>query len=922
MNGIKTRSSQILIVLILLMIVLFIRLAVLTIIQNDYWIKASNNLSTKNIVTPAPRGEIRDRYGRLVAGNLASFDVQMSTNGIDTKEVNRIILKTIKILERNGDGCIDNLPIIINNGKFEFTYDNEIQDWLASEDMPANYTAKQAFSELRERFEIPSKTSDFDAQKILQEKYSVYPPISVKSMKYTKELEKQSFLGKYHLDRNTIKKDLDARQAFDKLCENFKISREYGDETARKILIVRNETSVGFLNYIPATIASGISNESIITLKENSNMLAGVHVVSESKRFYPYGEVGAHAIGYLGQISENQKEEYINKKKYNPNQLIGKDGIEREYEDILKGKDGVKKLQVNAKGQMVRVLEETKPKKGSDVYLTVDMELEKTMVESLNDTLRTVRAGSNFQSKYGSYKMKQAPGANVAAAVAIDPKTGEIMGIASTPSFNPNLFSKGISADIWKSLQPENERDSLAPRPLFNVATKTAVQPGSTFKPVTATAALESGLSPNRKIYADGAVEIGNRTFGCWLWNTKHGKHGYINLPQAIEMSCNYFFYDLVANKDFYHNSYLGLDKSMGVKKVTEYAKQYGLGEPTGIEIPEVVTSVPTEESKKESIKNLLKNYLYSKGEIYFGKKVFGDSKAMDDKINQILGWTEENPSFKVIKDSLKNLGVKEKYLGELSRYIKYDCFSQAKWTVGDSLNIAIGQGDNSFTPVQMANYVATIANRGDRYKVRLVKDVQGSRANEPELVGKVDVKNSNTYDAVIKGMIGVGKGSKGSLKGVFGSFPMDVICKTGTAQRAGKIPVKDEVEYIRKNLGRIAPGISWSAVEEKMNSLMKEKPKIFRTQNTAIRQALITLSNGKITSERIDAYKGTYEPFAWVIAAAPAKDPKIAVAVLVFQGGTAGNAGPCAREIIGRYFELQNTYAYKDYIVTNRATN
>ena len=109
MNGIKTRSSQILIVLILLMIVLFIRLAVLTIIQNDYWIKVSNNLSTKNIVTPAPRGEIRDRYGRLVAGNLASFDVQMSTNGIDTKEINRIILKTIKILERNGDGCIDNL---------------------------------------------------------------------------------------------------------------------------------------------------------------------------------------------------------------------------------------------------------------------------------------------------------------------------------------------------------------------------------------------------------------------------------------------------------------------------------------------------------------------------------------------------------------------------------------------------------------------------------------------------------------------------------------------------------------------------------------------------------------------------------------------------------------------------------------------
>lgn len=921
MNGIKSRAGQLFICLVVLVTILAVRLMILTVIQNQQWIEASDSLSVKRVITPAPRGEIRDRYGRLVAGNLASFDVQMSAGDKKNKEINAVTQKTIDILEGNGDTLIDNLPILLKDGKFSFSFDNDIEEWLISQDMPKTYSAKQAFEELRLRFEIDSRLSNFDAQRVLQEKYNIYPPISVKNMSFTKELEKQSFLGKYHLDRKTIKKDLSAKQTFDKLCKHFEISRKNGDENARKILIVRNETSVGYLKYMPTTIAAGISNDSIVTLKENSSSIPGIDVVSESKRFYPYGEVGAHVIGYLGQISESQKKEYIQKKKYDPNQLIGKDGLERKYEDVLKGKDGVKKLQVNAKGQLVRVLDETKPRKGSDVYTTIDMELEKTMVDALNQTVKTIRAGTSFQSKYGSYKMKRSGNATVAAAVALDPKTGEVFGMASTPSFDPNLFSSGISSDVWKSLQPENERDSLAPRPLFNVATKTAVQPGSTFKPVTATAALESGLNPNRRLYADGAVEIGNRTFGCWLWNKSHGKHGSINLYQALEVSCNYYFYDLVANKDFRRKAGLGLDKSMGVKKVTEYAGQYGLGKPTGIEIPEVVTSVPTEESKKESIKNLLRNTLHSKGEIYFGKKVFNRTKEFESKVEKIVGWTEENPSFKQIRERLKNLGVKEKYLGELARYIKYDCFSQAKWTIGDSLNIAIGQGDNSFTPVQMANYVATIANKGERKKVTLVREVQGTRVAQPETVEKVDVKNPETYESIIKGMIRVGKGSKGSLKGVFGSFPMEVICKTGTAQRAGKIPVKDEVEYIRKNLGRIAPGLTWQEVENKMLDLMKEKPKIFRTKNAAVRQAVITLSKGKVTAEKLDAYKGKYEPFAWVVAAAPAKDPKIAVAVLVFQGGTAGNAGPCAREIIGKYFELESSYS-QNHSIMNKTVN
>ncbi len=922
MDNPDKRAKQLFIVFVALIVLMAGRLGMLTVFENNYWETMSENLSVKNIITPAPRGEIRDRRGRLVAGNLASFDVQMSSGDRENSEVNKIVLTTVKILEANGDSYIDNLPIVISNGKFAYKYDEEIKQWLISQDMSVNYTARQAFDELRGRFEIDNSVSDFEAQSILQTKYNVFPPISVRSMEFTKELEKQRFLGKYHLDKKTIGKNLTARQAFFSLKEHFEIPEEYDDELSRKIMVIRNETLVGFLNYMPATIAKRISSKSVVELKENSELIQGVRVVSEAKRFYPYGEIGAHAIGYLGQISESQRNEYVNKKHYDPNQLIGKDGLERTYESTLKGKDGVKKLQVNASGRLVRVLSETKPRKGKDIYMTIDMELEKTMVEALNNTVKAIRSGTVFPSEYGAYKMKQAANANVAAAVAIDPKTGEVLAMASTPAFDPNLFSEGISADVWKSLQPENDRDLLAPRPLFNVATMTAVQPGSTFKPVTATAALESGLSPERKLYDDGAVKMGGRSFGCWLWNTKHAKHGSINVSQALEVSCNYFFYDLVANKDFAKNSFLGLNKDMGVKKVTEYAKQYGLGESTGIEIPEVVTSVPTEEQKKNSIKTILKNTLYSKGELYFGEKTFKNSKLMDKKVAYILGWMEENPTFKEVYERLKRIGVKEKYLGELARYVKYDCFTQAKWTLGDSLNIAIGQGDNSFTPIQMANYAATIANKGERYKVTLVKDIQGERTTVPKVTGKVDVKNDKTYDAVTKGMIAVGKGSKGSLKGVFGHFPMKVICKTGTAQKSGRIPVKNEVEYVKKNLGKIAPKLSWAQIDKKMKELMKEKPTVYRTENSAVRQAIITLSDGKVTAEQIDAYKGTYDSFAWVIAAAPADDPKIAVAVLVFQGGTAANAGPCAREIIGKYFALNSGENYTNFSIMNKSTN
>jgi len=207
-----------------------------------------------------------------------------------------------------------------------------------------------------------------------------------------------------------------------------------------------------------------------------------------------------------------------------------------------------------------------------------------------------------------------------------------------------------------------------------------------------------------------------------------------------------------------------------------------------------------------------------------------------------------------------------------------------------------------------MANYMATIGNGGVHNRVSLISAIEGQRIEREQGV-KVDLDNEAGFDEIMRGLKLVATGASGSLKNIFRTFPVQVAAKTGTAQREGKIHPPDEVEYVQANLRRIASYISWEDVETEMARLMREFPDTWRTRNTAVRQALINLSDGRVTYERIDEYKPAYKPFAWTIAMAPADDPKIAVAVLLFQGDTSLNAAPVAREVIGKYLQLDKEY-------------
>lgn len=897
----------------LLGIILAGRLFVLTIVQNDKWTTAANSLSIRGIYTTSPRGNIYDRNGKLLAGNKQIFSVKMSAGDMENKDINDVAIRLIKLLEKNGDKYNNNFPIKKKNGEYYYTYDEEIIRWLKSYNINTNATAEEALYALADKLEIDSEDR-YEIQAQIQTNYNIYPPILVKDMKYTASGEKEDFLKSYGLKEN-----LDAKEAFEALREKFEINKSISDNQAMKIMAVRTELkSLGYKKYMPATIAKNVSNKTVMAVEENGGTLKGVEIVSETKRYYPNKKLASHVLGYLGKISSAEEAEY-EKKGYETSALVGKEGIEGKFESVLKGQDGTKIVRIDAHGAYQETLKEIDAKKGKDVYLTIDRDLQKVAEKSLEKNIKACRSGSSFQSEFGTANVSSAPKAKSGAVVALEVESGDVLAMASYPNYDPNLFAEGISSKDWADLQSSNPRDSLAAAPLYNMATMSAVQPGSTFKPITAVAALESGLDPNLTVRDGGVIKFGGRTFGCVMWNFNGGNHGYLNMYKAIQVSCNYYFWDIATNKNWASGGTMGLDKTMGIEKILDYAKQFGLGQPTGIEIGETTSSIPSLESKIKGQKNMLKNELYANAEKYFIKDVYSNSKRLEKDINTIADWMDEGGiTYSEMKEKyLPEVGVKRNQYDAITELCLYTYFNQAEWSVGDTFNIAIGQGDNSYTPLQMANYIATLGNDGVKNQVNVVKSIEDEGDTVKGKTSKVKASKEH-LGQVIEGMHRVTTGAGSSISSMFNSFPWEVCAKTGTAQKEGKINPESEVDYIKSHLGSFG-NMSWSEVKKEMKRIMKEYPDVYTSEDTAVRRAVINLSGGRLTSESLDRFKDTYDEFAWTVAMAPKDDPKIAVACVIPQGVTGGNAAPTVREIIGQYLKsVAPEYADDDFKIVN----
>ncbi|NMB08062.1 MAG: penicillin-binding protein, partial [Tissierellia bacterium] len=331
-DKLKDRYNVIILVFALIFLIILFRVATIMIVQGEEYREEAENRIFKTIPSPAARGEIRDKYGRLIAGSRPSFTLQMVKSEIVDESINDVTLRLINILEKNGDAYNDEFPIIFtDDGEYLFTYDIELENWKKNNDFLSTVTAKEAFELLRRRYNI-SKTDPIEIQQEFIKISNLNVPISIKTWKFIEEMKKEQWLQSYNI-KNT---NITAKEVFKKIRNDiYKIPETYSDIEARKIMVVREQLrQQGYLQYQPVRIAQDISEITVTEIEENLISLPGINIAVEPIRYYPEGETAAHILGYLGKISQQSEiDKYIKELNYLPSDIIGKTGIEHKFEE-------------------------------------------------------------------------------------------------------------------------------------------------------------------------------------------------------------------------------------------------------------------------------------------------------------------------------------------------------------------------------------------------------------------------------------------------------------------------------------------------------------------------------------------------------------------------------------------------------------
>lgn len=446
-------------------------------------------------------------------------------------------------------------------------------------------------------------------------------------------------------------------------------------------------------SYRPIVLIENATEAQVIAVSARGWELPGIMRDPVPTRRYPTDVMAAHLFGYVGQVTEAQlsRPEYA---KIESGAIIGQAGVEQAYNNLLMGAEGNKEVIVDSKGREILAFRTQNPEEGQRLQLTIDADVQRATEEGFRH-FGEVNSGKAYNG----------------AAVMLDPRTGEVLSLVSLPSYDPNGFATGISPATWTALNTDPSK------PLSNRALQGRYSPGSTFKIAIATAALEEGLvTPDFKVHCSGGASFYGRYFQCW----KKGGHGTVDMRHAIEQSCNVYFYTL--------------GNMLGVDRIHKWASALGLGERSGIDLPnEVKGIVPSTEWK-----------------------------------------------------------MREK---------------KEKWYPGETISVAIGQGQVSVTPLSMAVMMMTVANGGTRHTPHVLKavdDGQGWKPFPPPPPGfDTRMKDSTVkalHDGLWMAVNGAGTSGRARIDG------RDVSGKTGTAQvisltgakaARGKMDVRDHGWFV-----------------------------------------------------------------------------------------------------------------------------
>ena len=679
----------------------------LQIIEGAAYYEESQNNQASNQTVTAARGNILDRYGRVLVSNRECYNLKISDTRLFSDEVedpNAVILEMINMVEAAGETYIDDLPI--------------------TKEPPFEYTDMTAL---------------------------------------------QRTLLTAYLDSKGLDEDTTAVELMSYFRTRYDIANSYNAEEMRKIASVRYALNVRYsINTNPYVF---VEDASIDLISDLMGVVGNVVEVETSYVREYNTQYAAHILGYVQAMSEEDMEKYRPQDEnsgYDYDTKVGRDGVEYPFEDWLHGTNGTARVTRTASGTITSTVYTEDPVPGNHVYLTIDIQLQEA-VERILETgiyeLQLKRDEDNAKYTMEGKLDEVREDIQGGAIVVVDVKTGEPLAIASYPTFDLS----SIIEDYSDLLEAEND-------PLFNRALNGAYEPGSTFKPCTAIAGLtENIINTETQIECTGLfTKYADQGYApaCWIYTQTDGQltHGYDNVTEAIKDSCNVFFYTVADN--------------LGIRKLMEYAKNFGLGESTGIELSETT----------------------------------GNMANPDNHLN-------------------------------------YDVDS---WVDGDTVQAGIGQSDSMFTPLQLAEYCAAIANGGTRHSAAILKSVRSydySRQlyqKETKVLSTVDSADYN-WAAVQRGMYLMANDITSSSSTVYyalsnysyNGVSLPVAAKTGTSQ-----------------LG-----------EDKTNN-------------------------------------------AIFMCYAPFDDPEIAIAIVVERGQSGANLSKMARNVLDAYFSLGtlNTTAEREY--------
>ncbi len=456
------------------------------------------------------------------------------------------------------------------------------------------------------------------------------------------------------------------------------------------------------LPFSKATVEQDVDRAIVMYIEERRENFRGVEVEPVFLREYPHGEIGAHLFGYVGEVTEEQ----LGDPQYTGVELgdrVGKAGIEAEYDRFLRGQNGATQVQVDALGNLKKQLSDIQPQQGKQLRLSLDLDVQRVGQTAL------------------------ASGTGKGAFAVLDVRNGEVLALGSHPSFDPNLFSRVVRESDYRRLTADENG-----APLTNRAVSAGYPTGSTFKLITATAALQEGfITPDTVQVDGGSITVGGVTFK----NAGDAVHGAIALRQALTVSSDVFFYLLGQD----------MNNTGDGQALQLWARRLGIGRQTGIDLPEEAPG-------------------------------FVPSKAWRDR---------EHVEF--------NRCVKRRKLTDAEIYQGQCGFIDRPWSVGDNINLAVGQGDLQANPLQLAVAYATVANAAEGKGGKVLRPRLGQRIEnslgqaEQNLQAptarrlKIDRANAT---AIMEGLNGAANGAGGTSTAVFGDFPIPIAGKTGTAEK------------------------------------------------------------------------------------------------------------------------------------------